>query len=98
MVQLSFSLDRADHKYKAGDAINLDVRVQVNSETKYRSIYTRIYGYAHVSWTESRQVKRNGKSHTEYTTYTSNETLFKKYQTLAGTLEGIVFELYSMKR
>lgn len=92
MVQLNLSLDRSDHKYKAGDAINLEVRVQANSETKYRSIYARIYGYAHVSWRESRKVKRNGKTRTKHTTYSSDETLFKKYQTLAGTREGNISE------
>lgn len=88
MVQISFSLDRSDHKYKGGDTINFNVRVQVNSNTKYRSIYARIYGYAHVEWTESRTVQRDGKSHTEYTTYSSNETFFKNYQTLAGNRSG----------
>ncbi|KAG4070354.1 hypothetical protein HA402_006496 [Bradysia odoriphaga] len=88
MVNISLSLDRSDRKYNAGDVINLEARVQVNSEQKYRTIYARVQGYAHVEWTESRQVQRDGKSHTEYTTYSSHETMFQQYQTLAGTRSG----------
>ncbi len=89
MVNISLSLDHSDRIYNPGDVINLEARVQVSSEQKFRSIYARIKGYAHVSWTESRQVTRNGKSHTEHTTYSSNESFFEHYQTLAGTRSGI---------
>lgn len=88
MVKISCFLDRPGQKYQPGDVINLEARVQVNSETKYRSIYARIHGYTHVEWTESHQVQRDGKSHTEYTTYSANETLFKDYITLAGSRSG----------
>ncbi|KAJ6647190.1 Arrestin domain-containing protein 17, partial [Pseudolycoriella hygida] len=47
-----------------------------------------MYGYAHVEWSESHTVQRDGKSHTEYTTYSSNETYFKNYETVAGSRSG----------
>lgn len=96
MVKISFFFDNPSHQYQSGDIINLEAHVQVNSATKCRSIYARIYGYAHVEWTESRRVERNDRSHTEYTTeyttYSSHETLFKSYQTLVGDRSGRVFD------
>lgn len=58
MVNISFFLDRPDHKYSPGDVLSMEIRVQATSETKYRSIYARIQGFAHVEWTESRQVNK----------------------------------------
>lgn len=89
MVNISLYLDHSNGRYSPGDVINLEVRVQASSEEKYRSIYARIKGFAHVSWTESHQVTRDGKSHTEHTTYSSQETFFEHYQTVAGTRSGI---------
>lgn len=88
MVAISFFLDRSDHKYSPGDEISLEIRVQVNSVNIFRSIYARIHGYAHVEWTESQEVQQDGQSQTKYTTYSSHETYFKKYQTLAGSQTG----------
>ncbi len=90
MVNISLSLDRSDRRYSPGDVINLEVRVHANSEQKYRSIYARIKGYAHVSWTESEQVTRDGKTHTVYTEYSSDENIFQHYETLAGTKSGTI--------
>lgn len=88
MVTINIIFDRADRKYSPGDVINMEVRVHVNSETTIRSIYARIQGFAHVQWTESRQVQRDGKSHTEHTTYSGDESYFKNYQTLVGSQRG----------
>lgn len=89
MVNFHITFDRTDRTYSPGDVVNLDIRVQVNSGTTFRSIYVRLQGYAHVEWTESRQVTRNGKSHTEHTTYHSHESYFKNYKTLEGTEGGL---------
>lgn len=86
MVKLSFCLDRPDHKYNPGDVINVTVRVQVNSDTKFRSIYVRIKGYAHVEFTD---VGDNGQGQAVAITFRSHETFFKNYQTLAGTRAGV---------
>lgn len=88
MVNISLHLDRPNRKYSPGDVMDLEVKVQNNTQTKYRSIYVRMQGYAHVEWTESRTVTRNGKQHTEHTTYSSHESLFQYYQTLAGERSG----------
>lgn len=91
MVNINIVFDRSDHKYSPGDVVNLDIRViQVNSGTTIRSIYTRLQGFAHVQWTESHTVQRDGKSHTEYTTYSSHETYFKNYKTLLGAQGGML--------
>lgn len=99
MVKISFSFDRPNYQYNPGDTINLEVCVQVDSNTKFRSIYARIQGYAHVQWSERehhRRYRRHGRSHesyTEYVTYCSHQTFFKNYLTLAGAPAGPAIRL-----
>lgn len=90
MVHINIKFDRANRRYSAGDAINLSIRVQNSSSQKYRSIYVRVKGFAHVEWTESKTVTRNKKQQTIHTTYTANQIIFMGYETLEGDRSGMV--------
>lgn len=88
MVRFAIEFDRPDRKYSPGEIVNCTVRYSVTSPSKCRSIYARFRGFAKVKWTESRTVQRNGKSHTEHTTYHAEEEYFKSYETVQGVNGG----------
>jgi len=88
MSTFAIQFDRPDRKYRPGDVINIQVNLTTAGETGFRSIYVRFRGNSEVKWTESRQVTRNGKSHTEHDHYHSSESYFTYYQTLAGVQGG----------
>lgn len=82
MANISFSLDRLGQNYQPGDVINLEARIQVDSECECRSIYAKIKGYAHVQWSDRSQS-------TGLKIFSSDETFLQNYQTLAGNRSGI---------
>lgn len=88
MVKINIQFNKPSRKYRPGDAIDLNVGIQNSSTEKYRSIYVRIRGFSHVEWTESKTVDRNGKKYKEHTTYSSHQSFFEYYQTLAGEKSG----------
>lgn len=84
MININIIFDRSDHTYSPGDVINLEIRIQVRSDSAIRSIYTKIRGFTNVEFSESRRVQ----SASESTTYAARETYFTIYQPLLGSARG----------
>lgn len=88
MVVFSVEFDKPNRNYLPGDEVKCVWHVRLRDAKAMRSMYVRYKGDAETKWTESRTVQRNGKSHTEHTTYTGSQSYFDNKQTLFGTREG----------
>lgn len=74
--------------YHAGQLLSGTLSLKLTSEKSVRGVYVEIYGKAYAHWTESKNVRRDGKNQRVTKSYTGEEDYLKEITYFIGDGSG----------